>query len=96
MQGLGEEGDRVHKWLAFNMRFSSSELCIFAYTHVPSAAGKRAFTAMSSVSFEQSRTLFFFLLRRTRLHKAVAEQISVPPQWITTEFPVTAAGPTIC
>lgn len=60
MQGLGEEGERVHKWLAFNMRFSSSELYIFAYTHVPSAAGKRAFTAMSSVSFEQSRTLFFF------------------------------------
>lgn len=94
----GEEGERVHKRLEFNMWFSSSELYIFTYTQVPSAAGKRAFTAMSSIPFEQSRALYlfiYFLLRRTALHKAAAEQISASPQWVTAELPVTAAGPTV-
>ena len=75
------------------MWFSSSELYIFTYTQVPSAAWKRH--SQHWVQYLWAVKGIFFLLRRTALHTAAAEQISASPQWVTTALPVTAAGPSL-
>ena len=68
---------------------------LYLYIHSsPIRCLEKAFTALSSISLS-SQGHFFFVLRRTALHTTAAEQISASPQWVTTELPVTAAGPSL-